>query len=68
MKKSPSAIKIILADDHELFRDGFSVMIKKHPDIDLIAEAENGEELLRLVQKLKPEVVIPILKCQNSMA
>lgn len=62
MVKSPAAIRIILADDHELFRDGFSVMINKHPEIDLIADAVNGEELLRLSHQLKPEVVITDLK------
>lgn len=62
MRKSPSAIKVILADDHELFRDGFSVMINKQPDIDLVAEAENGEELLKLTRELQPEVVITDIK------
>ena len=56
--KSPAPIKIILADDHELFRDGFSVMIKKQAQIDLIAEAENGQELLHLAMTLHPDVVI----------
>jgi DNA-binding NarL/FixJ family response regulator len=62
LKNSSTAIRIVLADDHELFRDGFSVMIKKQPDIDLIAEAENGEELLVLVKKLQPEVIITDIK------
>lgn len=62
MKKSPAAVKVILADDHELFRDGLSVMLSKQPDIDLIAEAENGEELLHLTHTLKPEVVITDIK------
>lgn len=62
IQKSPAPIKIILADDHELFRDGFGVMIKKQHDIELIGEAENGEELLRMVHELKPEVVITDIK------
>lgn len=61
-QKSPAPIKIILADDHELFRDGFGVMIKKQPDIELIAEAENGEELLSLARELKPDVIITDIK------
>lgn len=62
MRKSPTAVKVILADDHELFRDGLSVMLSKQPNIELIAEAENGEELLHLTHKLKPEVVITDIK------
>ena len=58
IQKSPAPIKIVLADDHELFRDGFGVMINKQPDIELIAEAENGEELLRLATTHQPDVVI----------
>ena len=58
MKKSPAAIRVILADDHELFRDGFGVMIKKQPQVELIAEAENGEELLIGVREHAPDVVI----------
>ncbi|HEV7330497.1 MAG TPA: response regulator transcription factor [Flavisolibacter sp.] len=62
MEKSPAAIKIVLADDHELFRDGFSVMANKEPDIDLIGQAVDGEELLFLVESLQPEVVITDIK------
>lgn len=62
MQKSPQAIKVILADDHELFRDGFAVMLKKQPDIELIAEAENGERLLHLTHELQPEVVVTDIK------
>jgi DNA-binding NarL/FixJ family response regulator len=62
MKKSPTAIKIVLADDHELFRDGFSVMTSKEPEIELIGQAEDGEALLSLVQNLQPEVVITDIK------
>lgn len=58
MKKSPAAIRIVIADDHELFRDGFGVMIKKQPQVELVAEAENGEELLQAVYDYQPDVVI----------
>lgn len=66
MQKSPQAIKVILADDHELFRDGFSVMLKKQPDIELIAEAENGEQLLQLTHELQPEVVVTDIKMPKA--
>ena len=55
-------IQIVLADDHEIFRDGFRVMLKKQTGVNLIGEAENGEELLKLVEELQPDVVITDIK------
>ena len=62
MRKSSSTIKVILADDHEIFRDGFSVMINKQPDIELVGEAKDGVELLNKVRELQPEIVITDIK------
>ena len=55
-------IDIVLADDHEIFRDGFAIMIKKIPDIKLIGEASNGEELIQLCRSLNPEVIVTDIK------
>lgn len=55
-------IKIIIADDHEMFRDGFKLMLTKQPDIQLLGEAENGRRLLQLVETLKPDVVVTDIK------
>jgi len=51
-------IEVLLADDHEIFRDGLNLMFKKNPDINLIGEAGNGEELMKLARKLNPDVII----------
>jgi two-component system, NarL family, response regulator NreC len=58
MKANVLPIRIIVADDHEIFRDGFAALIHKHPGIHLVAEASNGEQLLQLVKKLLPDVVL----------
>lgn len=55
-------IQIIIADDHEIFRDGFSVLLKKNTEIELIGDAENGRELIALALKLKPDVIIMDIK------
>lgn len=60
LKATP--IKIILADDHEIFRDGFRAMIKKQPAVQLIGEAADGEELIAQVRNLQPDVVITDIK------
>ncbi|MBI3720218.1 MAG: response regulator transcription factor [Sphingobacteriales bacterium] len=57
-----NTIKIILADDHEIFRDGFTVMMKKQTGIELVAEARNGEQLLSLVARHLPDVVLTDIK------
>lgn len=55
-------IDIILADDHEIFRDGFAVMLNKIPEINLMADASNGEELIKLVRIHQPDVIVTDIK------
>jgi DNA-binding NarL/FixJ family response regulator len=55
-------IRILLADDHEIFRDGFRVMMKKQTDFELIGEASNGQELLHAITQLQPDVVVTDIK------
>jgi DNA-binding NarL/FixJ family response regulator len=62
MIRPSTPIRLILADDHEIFRDGFKVMIRKQPAFELIGEAANGEELIQLVRQLRPDVVITDIK------
>jgi DNA-binding NarL/FixJ family response regulator len=58
-------IRIVLADDHEIFRDGFRVMLKKQPSVDLVGEAGDGEELIKLVRATCPDVIITDIKMPN---
>ena len=51
-------IRILLADDHEIFRDGFKAMLRKQKTIELIGEAENGEQLIQMAKDLKPDVIV----------
>jgi DNA-binding NarL/FixJ family response regulator len=62
MIKTVNPIKLILADDHEIFRDGFRAMIKKQSAVELVGEAANGEELIELSHKLLPDVIITDIK------
>jgi DNA-binding NarL/FixJ family response regulator len=55
-------IKLIIADDHEIFRDGFKLMLSKFPEIKLVGEAANGRELLELIQKENPDVILTDIK------
>lgn len=58
MDKLYAPVRIIFADDHEVCRDGFTVMMKKQTDIEIIDEARNGEQLIQLTRQLKPDIVI----------
>jgi DNA-binding NarL/FixJ family response regulator len=60
--KPTTPIRIILADDHEIFRDGFKAMLKKQPSVQLIGEASNGEELIERARQLLPDVIVTDIK------
>ena len=51
-------IKILIADDHSLFRMGLSSLIASQPDLESVGEADNGQSAVEQVRKLKPDVVI----------
>ena len=51
-------IKVIIADDHALIRDALRLWLRKAEGIDVIAEAENGEELVEKTLELNPDVVV----------
>src|ERR1041384_4266236 len=51
-------IKILLVDDQPLFREGLRTLLSVHSDFDVVGEAGNGEEALRLVRSLRPTVVL----------
>lgn len=55
-------IRIILADDHEIFRDGFRVMLKRQASIKLEGEAADGEALIKLAHEVKPDVIVTDIK------
>ncbi len=58
-------IRIILADDHQVIREGLRSLIEKQPDMEVIAEAGDGREAVQLAQKLKPNLVIMDVSMPN---
>ncbi|CAN5581532.1 response regulator transcription factor [soil metagenome] len=60
--KNTPLIKVVLADDHEIFRDGLKLMLSKFSSIQLAGDASNGRELVQLVDAVKPDVVITDIK------
>ena len=51
-------IRILLADDHKITRQGLRSMLEKQDDIEVVAEAEDGHHAIELVRELAPDIVI----------
>ncbi len=60
--KESSAIRIMLVDDHPLFRKGMAALIENQPDLKVIAEAGEGQEAIRLYRQYRPDVVLMDLR------
>jgi DNA-binding NarL/FixJ family response regulator len=58
-------IRLMLADDHKLFRAGIRALLERHVDIEIVAEAGDGREALRLVAAQRPDVVLMDLMMPN---
>ncbi|MBL1212686.1 MAG: response regulator transcription factor [Ignavibacteriae bacterium] len=50
--------KVILADDHKILRAGLKNLLSSEPDIEVVAEADNGRDALKLVEKEEPDIII----------
>ncbi|MDY0040511.1 MAG: response regulator transcription factor [Desulforhabdus sp.] len=51
-------IRILIADDHKIVRDGLRALLEQQADMEVIAEAENGRKAVRLARELNPDIVI----------
>ncbi len=52
------SVKILLADDHQIMRDGLRSLIEKQPGMEVVAEAENGRAAVKLTRKFRPDVIV----------
>ena len=51
-------IRILLADDHAVVRQGFKMILGAQPDMEIVGEAANGREAVELSEQLKPDLVV----------
>jgi two-component system response regulator NreC len=60
-------IRILICDDHALFREGVNAILSAHPNFEIVGQASDGQEAVQLTRKLHPDVVLldismPVLK------
>src|SRR5256885_16639039 len=63
---SPDTLRILIADDHVLFRDGLRALLAAAPDMALAGEAGTGDEAMALATALQPDVVVMDLQMPGT--
>jgi len=56
--QTPEQIKVLIVDDHEIFRNGLKMIINRFKNTKVIAEASNGKEFLEILDKNLPDIVL----------
>jgi two-component system, NarL family, nitrate/nitrite response regulator NarL len=58
MTKTKQAVRILVADDHAIFRDGLRKLLEGAEDVQIVGEAANGVECTKMLAKLKPDILL----------
>src|SRR6476661_6388530 len=67
MNGSAKPVRVILADDHTLVRAGIRALLEKLPEVQVVGEADDGREVLKLVATHKPDVGVIILSMHHNV-
>jgi two-component system, NarL family, nitrate/nitrite response regulator NarL len=62
---SPKKIRIVVADDHPIFRDGLCRLLALEEDFVIVAQAQDGREVLQVLQEHEPDILLLDLKMPN---
>jgi two-component system, NarL family, nitrate/nitrite response regulator NarL len=58
MTKGKPPVRILVADDHAIFRDGLRRLLEGSDDVSIVGEASNGNECIKMLAKLKPDILL----------
>ena len=58
MKIMGQKVRIVIAEDHTILREGLKSLLSSNPDFEIIGEAEDGREAIRCVEKFKPDLIL----------
>jgi two-component system, NarL family, nitrate/nitrite response regulator NarL len=56
--RKPQTVRIVIADDHPIFRDGLRRLLEAEPDLKVLGEASDGAEAVKLARQLKPDILL----------
>ena len=56
--KKAQPVRIVIADDHPIFRDGLRRLLEAEPDLKVLGEASDGAEAVRMARQLKPDILL----------
>ncbi len=65
MTTNPLTVRVLIADDQTLFRVGLARLLEEYPRVEIVGQAADGAEAVKLVGTLKPDVVLMDLKMPN---
>jgi NarL family two-component system response regulator LiaR len=58
MTDTSTPIRVLLVDDHGMVRRGLAAYLKNEPDVELVGEAKNGQDAVRMCEQLQPDVIL----------
>lgn len=59
-------VRVVIADDHPMFRYGMTAALAAAPLVEVVGDAENGDELIALVDRTEPDVVLTYSRTPNA--
>jgi DNA-binding NarL/FixJ family response regulator len=66
MPRERSSIKVLITDDHAVFRDGLRKLLEGADDISVVAEASNGNQCIKMLGKFKPDILLLDLRMPDK--
>ena len=65
MSTNPNLIRILTVDDHPLLREGIAALVKAESDMEIVAEASEGEEAIKQFRRHRPDVTLMDIQMPN---